>query len=106
MNYDVIQAEYVDGYRLKLQFSDGASGIADFSPFIEKGGVFTPLQDIALFKAFQVDPDWNTVTWQNGELDIAPETLYYEATGGWPNREHILNVAETPSQYGSGPSTD
>ena len=106
MNYDVVKAEYVDGYRLKLQFSDDASGVVDFSHFIEKGGVFTALLDKDLFKAFEIDPNWNTVTWQNGELDIAPETLYREATGEWPEREQVLNVAEAPPQYGSDQSAD
>ena len=106
MNYDVVKAEYIDGYRLKLQFSDGASGVVDFLPFIEKGGVFTALQNTALFKDFDVDPSWNTVTWQDGELDIAPETLYREATGGWPVQEHLLNVAEDSPKYGTDPSVD
>jgi len=37
------------------------------------GGVFTRLQDIALFKQAFVALD--TVCWP-GDLDIAPETLY------------------------------
>ena len=81
MNYDVIQAEYVGEYRLKLWFSDGESGEVDFLPFIEKGGVFDVLRDVERFKQFTVDPDWNTITWVDGEPDIAPETLYFEATG-------------------------
>ncbi len=104
MNYDVIQAEYVEDYRLKLSFSDGKSGIVDFLPFIEKGGIFNVLRDIEQFKLYAIDPDWNTITWQDGELDIAPETLYFEATGAWPNREQVLNVAEEPPEYGSSSS--
>ena len=106
MNYDVVKAEYVDGYRLKLQFSDGASGVVDFTRFIEKGGVFAVLRGVEQFKEFTIDPDWNTVTWQNGELDIAPETLYREASGYWPEREQILNVAEAAPKYGADPSAD
>ena len=101
MNYDVVHAEYVDGYRLRLTFADGASGEVDFSRFIERGGVFSVLQDAAEFRAFTIDPVWNTVTWQNGELDMAPETLYREATGSWPEREPMMRVAETPPRYGS-----
>ena len=101
MNYDVIHAEYIEAYRLKLSFSDGKSGEVDFLPFIEKGGVFKVLQDVELFRKFTVDPDWNTITWQDGELDIAPETLYFEATGGWPSREPMMQVAEEPPEYGT-----
>ncbi len=104
MHYDILHAEYVDGYRLRLAFADGASGEVDFSHFIEKGGVFSVLRDINLFKAFEVDLCWNTVTWRNGELDIAPETLYQKATGSWPEREQVLKVSETPPEYGSNPS--
>ena len=104
MNYDVSHAEYMADYRLKVSFSDGASGEVDFLPFIEKGGVFDVLRDIELFRKFSVDPDWNTITWQKGDLDIAPETLYFEATGAWPAREHIENVAETSPDYDSSSS--
>ena len=101
MNYDVIQAKYVGEYRLKLLFSDGASGEVDFLPFIEKGGVFAGLKDLGQFKQFSIDPDWNTVTWKDGDLDIAPETLYFKATGSYPRREEVLKVAEPAPEYGS-----
>lgn len=97
MNYDVVHAEYIDGYRLRLTFADGASGEVDFFQFIERGGVFTVLRDVVEFRAFAIDPVWNTITWRNGELDIAPETLYHEATGNEP----MMRVAEIPPKYGS-----
>ena len=101
MNYDIIQAEYVDGYRLKLAFADGQNGVVDFLKFIEKGGVFEELKEIGLFNKFSIDPDWNTVVWKDGEIDVAPETLYYEATGSWPIREPMMQVAEEPPSYGT-----
>jgi hypothetical protein len=101
MNYDVVQAEYVEGYRLKLVFADGSSGEVDFLPFIEKGGVFVTLRNVEQFKSFSIDPDWNTITWNDGELDMAPETLYFEATGEWPVRESIAQVAEESPDYGT-----
>jgi len=104
MNYDVIQADYIVDYRLKLTFADGKSGEVDFLPFIEKGGVFDILQDVERFKQFTVDPDWNTITWVDEDLDIAPETLYFEAIGSWPIHEPAMKVAETPSKYGSSSS--
>jgi hypothetical protein len=104
MNYDVIHAEYLDAYRLKLSFADGSSGEADLLPFIEKGGVFEILRDVERFKLFSVDPDWSTVTWQDGELDIAPETLYFAANGSWPTLEPVMKVAEMPPEYGSSSS--
>ena len=101
MNYDVVQADYVQGYRLRLAFADGKSGEVDFFPYIEKGGVFEQIKDVELFKKFSIDPDWNTISWQDGELDIAPETLYHEATGSWPNREPMMQLAEEHPPYGT-----
>ncbi|MEA2069073.1 MAG: DUF2442 domain-containing protein, partial [Verrucomicrobiota bacterium] len=106
MNYDVVNVRCVDGFRLKLCFADGKSGEVDFLPFIEKGGVFKVLEDVELFKKFTVDPDWDTITWADGELDIAPETLYFEAIGSWPIREPVMKVAETPPRYGSPPANE
>ena len=68
----VIEAEYLNGYRLKLKFSDGSSGIVDLQKEIW-GPVFEPLKDIETFKKFQLDT-W-TVCWPNG-ADFAPEFLY------------------------------
>ncbi|MDF7823126.1 DUF2442 domain-containing protein [Pontiellaceae bacterium B12227] len=101
MNYDVIHAEYADGYRLKLAFANGRDGVVDFLKFIEKGGVFEVLKEISLFKQFSIDPDWNTIVWNGGEIDVAPEMLYFEATGNWPVREPMMQVAEEPPPYGT-----
>ncbi|MBN2684732.1 MAG: DUF2442 domain-containing protein [Pontiellaceae bacterium] len=101
MNYDVIKAEYVEGYRLSLEFFDGSTGVVDFLPFIEKGGVFGVLKDVEQFKRFSIDPDWKTITWQDGEVDFAPETLYREAMGYWPERKPLMQVAEESTQYGA-----
>jgi len=32
MYFNVISAEYVDGYRLKVAFEDGTSGVVDLEP--------------------------------------------------------------------------
>lgn len=68
----VIRAEYRDGYRLRLTFSDDVQKTVDFSGWLN-GPVFEALRDIAYFKRFYLD-GW-TVAWPNG-ADIAPETLY------------------------------
>lgn len=68
----VIAAEYIDGYKLSVGFSNGKSCEIDFKQFID-GPIFEPLKNIEYFKNFIVD-GW-TISWQNG-ADIAPETLY------------------------------
>jgi hypothetical protein len=37
--------------------------------------MFEPLKDIDRFKSFHVDPDIETIVWDNG-ADLAPEFLY------------------------------
>ncbi len=72
---DIINAEYVEGYKLKVVFEDNKQGIVDFSSYIDKGGVFDKFRDIEFFKNFSVSDDLGTIVWNN-EIDIAPETIY------------------------------
>ena len=37
--------------------------------------MFAPLKDVSLFKKFRVDPDLQTIVWENG-ADLAPDFLY------------------------------
>jgi len=79
MFFDVTEAEYTDNYRIKLTFEDGSSGIADLSEYPNKNNVFRLFLDMNYFKSFRIE--YGTVIWGDGELDIAPETLYTIATG-------------------------
>ncbi len=79
MLIDLKSAEYCGDYKIKLTFEDGKSGIMDFSSYINKKGIFKKFKDINYFKNFIVDPEVKTLVWGN-EIDIAPETLYCQAT--------------------------
>jgi len=68
------EAKYVGDYRIQLRFNDGAEGIVGLSDCLD-GEIFKPLKDREKFKAFRVDPDIETVVWDNG-ADMAPEFLY------------------------------
>jgi hypothetical protein len=70
----VREARYIDGYRIRLRFNDGAEGIVDLSDCLD-GEVFEPLKDLKNFKSFRVDSDIETIVWENG-ADMAPEFLY------------------------------
>jgi len=61
-----------DDFTLELWFSTGDHRLFDARPYLERG-VFTRLQNLALFK--QAFVALNTVCWP-GDLDIAPETLF------------------------------
>ena len=79
MYFNLIEAEYLSEYRIRMRFEDNSSGIADLSGYIAKGGVFKQFEEIGYFKKFILEN--GTLTWGNGELDIAPEALYTKATG-------------------------
>ena len=76
MFIEVTKAEYLEGYKIKLQFNNGDTKIVDLSHCLN-GTVFTPLKDIAFFKRFAIK--FNTIEWENG-ADFAPEYLYQIGT--------------------------
>jgi hypothetical protein len=72
------KVEYVDGYKLKLLFSDKKSKIVDIEPIIKKSkGLFHPLKDIEYFKKVSLDDVQYplSICWPNG-ADICPDVLY------------------------------
>lgn len=71
----VKSAEANDDYTLDVEFDDGAVRRLDAKPYLDKG-IFVALKDINRFKKVKVA--YGTVNWE-GELDLAPETLYIES---------------------------
>ena len=71
MFIEVIKAEYVDNYRIRLWFDNSVTKVVDLKSSL-KGVVFEPLKDLEFFKRFTVK--FNTVEWENG-ADFAPEYL-------------------------------
>jgi hypothetical protein len=81
---DIIDAKYIDAYRIEVFFENGRSGIVDLSDYAARGGVFQQFSDMVFFCQFKVNRELGTLTWGN-DVDIAPETLYKLATGEpWP----------------------
>jgi hypothetical protein len=78
--HDVVSAEHKGGYRIEVVFDDGRRGIVDLSSYPERGGVFERFRDMQFFLSFRVNPELGVLAWGD-EVDIAPETLYAEATG-------------------------
>ncbi len=81
MYYDVVEARHIEGYKLELVFETGKRGTVDLQPYTKKGGVFGWFSEMDYFKQFYVNKEIGTLCWPDG-VDIAPETLYHEATGG------------------------
>ncbi len=74
MTPKLTNANYIDGYKIEVIFSDGKSAIIDLENELW-GEVFEPLKDLARFRKFVVDPELKTIVWPNG-ADLAPEYLY------------------------------
>ncbi len=77
MNPELINAEYIDGYKIKVTFSDGASGLIDLESELW-GEVFEPLKDPKIFQSFSINDELKTIVWPTG-ADLAPEFLYQKA---------------------------
>ena len=78
MNYHVVEARYVSGHVVWLRFRDGTAGEIDLGPALE-GPIFEPLRDPAVFRQFQIHPEFHTLDWPNG-ADFAPEFLRSKLT--------------------------
>ena len=74
----LIEARYLDGYRIELAYADGTRGVVDLERDLW-GEVFEPLRDIGQFKMFRLDAELQTIVWPGG-ADLAPEYLYERAT--------------------------
>ena len=71
----VTEVEALPGFRLRVAFADGLTGMVDLSRLVHspQAGVFAALADPSLFA--QVRLDYGAVAWP-GELDLAPDAMY------------------------------
>ncbi len=66
------EADYLEDYKLKVKFNNGAEGIVDLEKELY-GEVFETLKDKKLFQDFTLTG--RTIEWSTG-ADFAPEYLY------------------------------
>ncbi len=70
------RVKHLQNYRLALTFTNGETGEIDLRDrIVNRGGVFLALEEIAVFKQVQVDPESGTLVWPNG-VDLDPDVLY------------------------------
>ena len=74
----IINAEYIDEYKVQVSFNNGQDGTADLSCVPLKGGVFSQLKEKSIFAKLKVDKELATIVWPNG-ADLAPEYIYFQA---------------------------
>jgi uncharacterized protein DUF2442 len=70
---EVCEVNAAPDYKLNLHFNTGEKRTFDMRPYLQYT-VFRRLENAVFFSLARVD--YGTVTWP-GEIDIAPETLYY-----------------------------
>ncbi len=81
----IIRAEYIDGHRIKLYFSDHTMADVDFSYLLSKDTSLTnALKDKCYFKDFFLE--LGALCWKNG-LSFSPTSLYKKAKESGKLRE-------------------
>jgi len=72
MFLEVNKAQYINDFKLLLEFNNGVEMTVNLE-YELNGSVFTQLKDKDYFKKFFIH--FNTIEWENG-ADFAPEYLY------------------------------
>lgn len=68
--------EPLDGYWLRLRFSDGAVKDVDVGELLAEGGVFATIRDQRdIFEQVRVNPESQAIEWP-GEVDLDADVLY------------------------------
>jgi len=65
---------YQSEYKLLLTFENGVVKLVDMEQYLD-GEIFEPLKDIDYFKTVRVNPDIDTIVWDN-DADVSPDFLY------------------------------
>ncbi len=63
----------LDNFRLWVRFNNNEARVFDFKPLLEVPA-FAPLSNPDTFRSVYID--YGIPVWNNGDIDIAPETLY------------------------------
>lgn len=72
--------EYLDGYTLRIKYSDGKVNDFDFTTTVMRDHEETlPYRDVEEFKKFVVDKNRCEIYWgEDCDMILLPDTLYHE----------------------------
>ncbi|GEM_PF-1763881 len=76
---DIVEAKYLDGYKIHLRFENDAEGVVDFADR-KMINLTEAWKDLDFFKSFKINHQCGTIEWPNG-MDISPEFLFSKVTG-------------------------
>lgn len=65
----------LEDYKVLITFTNGERKIFDFAPLLDMP-CYQPLKDRSVFCGVYVE--LGTLVWNDGDIDIAPETLFIE----------------------------
>ena len=85
-NIKVKEAKVLCGGMLLLMFSTGEQRLFDTTPL--KGSAFEPLKNEKVLEDFNIFH--GVMTWMNGDIDIAPETMYADS---YPYTAQSVSIA-------------
>ena len=74
---EVSSIKILDDGMLLVEFSTGETRLFDVTSLLDKGSAFAPLSKEENRRTAKVTH--GVVSWLDGEIDIAPETLYSES---------------------------
>jgi len=93
-----VELQVLDDYQLILVFSNGKTKLFDCAYLLEKT-IYAPLNDPAVFKAASIAG--GVLQWCDGELDVAPETLYLKSIEyEHPTAEQQREIDAMREKYG------
>lgn len=68
------KAKYLKDFEIEILFSNGETKIINLAGRLN-GKIFQPLNNLEYFKTVRLNPDLETISWDNG-ADFAPEYLF------------------------------
>jgi len=82
----VKSVEALEGFRVRLEFTDGTRKEIDLQPYL-RGPIFDPIRkNLQMFRSVKVDQRMGTIVWDDG-ADIDPDVLYYGLKPAWMETE-------------------
>lgn len=76
-NIEVSGIKILQDGMLLVEFSTGETRLFDVTSLLDKGPVFAPLSEESVRQTAKVTHGF--VSWLDGQIDLAPETLYAES---------------------------
>jgi len=72
--HNIIKAECLQPYKIKIRFSDNIEGIVDLS-HLKNQGIFNEWSKPGIFNKVQLNSETFAISW-NEEIELCPNSLY------------------------------